>query len=175
MVVYGDQGITSENYDEETYGDLLNTNSNEEPVIKYNVALCTHDSVSLEKKRRRLNRDIPSEDKNQLSRSHNKINRTDNAEAINKENNTVQGATSYDDKIQSQKAWTMGMSTIDSNISMMDSEELKRIEDKNKKFLYARAVHTNHMIQHHIHKISEHQQVVNEWQNSVNHSRCRAT
>ena len=50
MVGYRDQGITSEKYDEETYGDLLNTDSDEEPVIKYNVALCAEDSVSLEKK-----------------------------------------------------------------------------------------------------------------------------
>ena len=50
MVVYRDQGITSEKYDEETYGDLLNTDSDEEPAIKYNVALRTQDSVSLEKK-----------------------------------------------------------------------------------------------------------------------------
>ena len=49
------------------YGDLLKTDSDEEPIVKYNLALCTQDSVSLEKKRRRLNRDIPSEDKNQLS------------------------------------------------------------------------------------------------------------
>ena len=67
MVVYGDQGITSKKFDKEMYGDLMNTESDEEPVIKYNVALCAHDSVSLEKKRRRLNRDIPSEDENQLS------------------------------------------------------------------------------------------------------------
>ena len=67
MVVYGDQGIISEKYDEETYGDLLNTDSDEEPVTKYNVALCGQDSLSLEKKQRRLDRDIPSEDKNQLS------------------------------------------------------------------------------------------------------------
>ena len=63
MVVYGDQGITSRNFDKEMYGDLMNTDSDEEPVIKYNVALCAHDSVSLERKRRQLNRDIPSEDK----------------------------------------------------------------------------------------------------------------
>ena len=50
MVVYGDQGITSKNFDEETYGDLMNTDSDEEPVIKYNAALCAHDSVSQEKK-----------------------------------------------------------------------------------------------------------------------------
>ena len=112
MVVYGDQGITSKNFDKETYGDLMNTDSNKEPVIKYNVALCAHNSVSLEKKRRRLNRDIPSEDENQLS-------------LINKENDTVQGPTSYDDKVESQKAWTMGMPTIDGEISTMDSEELE--------------------------------------------------
>ena len=144
MVVYGDQGIASTNFDEEMYGDLMNTDSDEEPVIKYNVALCAHDSVSLEKKQRQLNRDIPSEDKNQLS-------------LINKEEDTVQGPTNHDDKIESQKAWTMGMPTIDGDISTMDSEELERIEDNNKKFLYTRAVHANHMIQHHMHEISEHQ------------------
>ena len=50
MVVYGDQGITSKIFDEETYGDLMNTDSNKDPVIKYNVALHADDSVSLEKK-----------------------------------------------------------------------------------------------------------------------------
>ena len=155
MVVYGDQGITSRKFDEDTYGELMNTDSNEEQVVKYNVALCAQDSVSLEKKQRRLNRDIPSEDENQLSLSHNEINRTDNQEAINKENNTVPGPTSYDDEIESRKAWTMGMPTIDGNISTMETEELEQIEDNNKKFLYARAVHANHMIQHHMHEILE--------------------
>ena len=114
MVVYGDQGITSKNFDEDTYGDLMNTDSDEEPVVKYNAALCAHDSVSLEKKQRWLNRDIPSEDKNQLSLSHNKINRTDNKEAINKEKDTVPGPTSYDNEIKPQKAWTIdgGISAI---------------------------------------------------------------
>ena len=50
MVVYGDQGITSKNFDEETYGDLMNTDSDEDSTIKYNVAQCAQDSVSLEKK-----------------------------------------------------------------------------------------------------------------------------
>ena len=125
MVVYRDQGITSKKFDEDTYGDLMNTDSDKEPVIKYNVALCTHNSVSPEKKRRQLNRDIPSEDENQLSLSHNEINRTDNKEAINQDTDTVQGPTSYDDEIELQKAWTMGMPMIDGDISMMDSEELE--------------------------------------------------
>ena len=50
IIVYGDQGISSKTYDEEMYGDLLKNDSDEEPVVKYNVALCTQDSVSLEKK-----------------------------------------------------------------------------------------------------------------------------
>ena len=49
MVVYGDQGITSRNFDEDMYGDIMNTDSDKEPVVKYNVALCAQDSVSLEK------------------------------------------------------------------------------------------------------------------------------
>ena len=108
-------------------------------------------------KRRRLNRDIPSENNFQLSLSHNKINRTDNEEAMNDEIDTVQDPTSYDDEIESRKAWTMGMPMIDGDISMMDTDELEQIEDNNKKFLYARAVYANHMIQHHMHKIFKHQ------------------
>ena len=42
----------------------MNTDSDEDSAIKYNVALHARDSVSLEKKRRQLNRDIPSDDKN---------------------------------------------------------------------------------------------------------------
>ena len=50
MVVYGDQGVTSRKFDRDTYGELMNTDSNEEQIIMYNIALCTQDSVSLEKK-----------------------------------------------------------------------------------------------------------------------------
>ena len=53
----------------------------------------------------------------------------------------------------------MGMPSINGDISTMDSEERPRIENKNKKFLYARAVHATHMIQHHMHEISERQRV----------------
>ena len=60
LIVYGDQGISTKTYNEKTYRDLLKTDSNEESIIKYNVTLSAKDSVSLEKKRRRLNRDRPS-------------------------------------------------------------------------------------------------------------------
>ena len=86
--MYGDQGISTKTYNEETYGDLLKTESDEEPIVKYNLALCAQDSVSLEKKRRRLNRDIPSEAKSQLS-------------LINKENDTVPHHTNDNDNEKS--------------------------------------------------------------------------
>ena len=57
----------------------------------------------------------------------------------------------------------MGVPTNDGNISTIDSEELTRIKDKNKKFLYARAVHANHMMQYHMNEISECQRVVDEY------------
>ena len=50
IIVYGDQGISSTKYEEDMYGELMNTDSDEEKNIKYNVALCAQDSVLLEKK-----------------------------------------------------------------------------------------------------------------------------
>ena len=150
MIVYGDQGISSENYDEETYGDLLNTESDDEQVIKYDVALLATDSVSLEKKRRRLNRDIPSEAPNHLSR-------------LNEDSDTKQGLTTQAEESESQEAWTMGMPSIDGDISTTNSSEQQRIEDKNKQFLYAKAMHASHMIQHHMQGISERQRVIDEY------------
>ena len=49
------------------------------------------------------------------------------------------------------------MPTIDGDMSMINTEELTQIEDHNKQFLYARAVHANHMIQYHLNEISERQ------------------
>ena len=53
QIVYGDQGVGTKEHDVTTYGKLTKTQSKEEgEEIKYNVALCDNDSVSLEKKRR---------------------------------------------------------------------------------------------------------------------------
>ena len=158
LIVYGDQGISTKTYDEETYGDLLKTDSDEESIVKYNVALCAKDSVSLEKKRRRLNRDIPRETESQLS-------------IINRETDTVPCPTSNDDEDESQKAWTMVMPMNDGNISMINTEELTQTEDHNKQFLYARVVHANHMIQYHMNEISERQRVVDEYRFMVDEGR----
>ena len=50
LVVYRDQGISTEEYKKATYGELTKTQSNEEEDM-CNVTLCTNDSMSLEKKR----------------------------------------------------------------------------------------------------------------------------
>ena len=51
IVVYGDQGMNTEEYERAMYGELMKTKSEEEEV-KYYVALCANDSVSLERKGR---------------------------------------------------------------------------------------------------------------------------
>ena len=45
LIVYGDQGVSTEEHDKTTYGKLVKTQSEEEEEIKYNMALCTNDSV----------------------------------------------------------------------------------------------------------------------------------
>ena len=150
VIVYRDQGISTKTYDEETYRDLLKSDSDEEPIVKYNVALCVKDSVSLEKKQRRLNRNTPNETESQLS-------------LINRAIDTVPRLTSNDDEDKLRKAWTMGMPTNDGDISTINTAELTQIEDRNKQFLYARAVHANHMIQYHMNEILERQRVVDEY------------
>ena len=44
------KGISSRKYEEDTYGELINTDSDEEKIIIYNMVLCTQDSVLMEKK-----------------------------------------------------------------------------------------------------------------------------
>ena len=45
------------------------------------------------------------------------------------------------------------------------------IEESNKKFLYARAIHSNHMIQHHMQQILENQRVVDKYRSMANGER----
>ena len=129
----------------------MKSDSDEEQIIKYNVALCVKDSVSLEKKQRRLNRKTPNETESQIS-------------LINRAIDTVPHPTCNDDEDESRKAWTMGMPTNDGDISTINTEDPTQIKDRNKQFLYARAVHANHMIQYHTNEISECQRVVDEYQ-----------
>ena len=74
----------------------------------------------------------------------------------------LQGPSDDDDKNELCKAWTMEMLTNDSNISMRMTNEQESMSKDTKKFLYARAVHSNHSIQYHVHQIFEHQKVRRE-------------
>ena len=53
----------------------------------------------------------------------------------------------------------------DGNISMNMRDEEESMSEDEKKFLYTRAVHSNHSIQYHMHPIMERQRVVNEYRN----------
>ena len=65
----------------------------------------------------------------------------------------------------------MGMPSINGDISTTNSSEQLIIEDKNKKFLYARAMHASHMIQHHMHEISQCQRVIDEYRSMMDEGR----
>ena len=57
------------------------------------------------------------------------------------------------------------MLTNDGDISANMTNEAELMSDEEKMFLYARAVHSNHSIQYHMHQIMEQQRVVNEYRN----------
>ena len=70
-----------------------------------------------------------------------------------------------DNENKSQKAWTMEMLTNNGDISANTMNEVELMSDKGKMLLYARAVHSNHSIQYHMHQIMERQRVVDEYRN----------
>ena len=67
----------------------------------------------------------------------------------------AQGPADDDNKNELRKVWTMEMLMNNSNISMSMMNEQESISEDDKKFLYARAVHSNHSIQYHMHQIIE--------------------
>ena len=90
VVVYGDEGINTEEYEKAMYGDLMKTQSKEDEV-KYNVAQSTNNSVQLERKRRRLNKSTPDENAHGVSQSDTSINENCTVKSINKTTMVVQG------------------------------------------------------------------------------------
>ena len=166
VAVYGDQGISTEEYEKAMYGELMKTQSEEEEEVKCIVALCTNDSVSLEKKRR-LNETTPNKNIHNVSQSDVSLNENPIGNAFNNVATVVQGPTDEDDENKSQKAWTMEMLTNDSNISMTMMNGLEQVSEDYKKFLYARTTHSNHAIQYHMQQIIERQKVVNEYRSMM--------
>ena len=98
-VVYGDQGINTEEYERATYGDLTKTQSKEEDDVKCTVAQRANDSVILERKRRRLSENDPdkkSEDFNQSEAPINEMSTVNSS--INESMSEVQGPTDDNNK-----------------------------------------------------------------------------
>ena len=67
----------------------------------------------------------------------------------------AQGPADDDDENESCKVLTMEMLMNDGNISMSMTNEQESMSEDDKKFLYARAVHSNPSIQYHMHQIIE--------------------
>ena len=88
---------------------------------------------------------------------------TDNS--INELTPEAQGPTEDDNENESRKAWTMAMlmNGFDNSMNMTSEEE--SMSDNERMFLYARAVHSNHSIQYHMHQIMERQKVIDEYRN----------
>ena len=164
-VVYGDQGISTEEYEKATYDDLMKTQSEEEDEIKCTVAQRANDSVILERKRRRLNENDPDKKSDDYNQSDAPINKRSTVNSINELTSEVQGPMDDDNENESQNAWTMEMLMNDGDISANTTNGVESMSDDEKMFLYARAVHSNHSIQYHMHQIMERQRVVDEYRN----------
>ena len=79
----------------------------------------------------------------------------------------AQGPTEDNNKNESRKAWTMEMlmNGFDNSANTMNEEE--SMSDNERMLLYARAVHSNHSIQYHMHQIMERQKVIDEYRNMM--------
>ena len=154
-VVYGDQGISIEEYEKATYNDLMKTQSEEEDKVKCTVTQRANDSVILERKRRCLNEDDPDKKSDDYSQSDESINKMSTENSINESVMIAQGPTDDDNELESRKVWIMEMLMNDGNIQTNTTNEEVLMSDDEKMILYTRVVHSNHSIQYHMHQIME--------------------
>ena len=154
-VVYGDQGISAEEYEKATYGNLMKTQSEEENEVKCTVAQRANDCVILERKKRRLNENNTDKKSDNNNQCDTPVSEKSTTNSINESTSVAQGPADDDNEKESQKALTMEMLMNDGNISVNTTNEEESMSDDEKMFLYARAVHSNHSIQYHMHQIME--------------------
>ena len=166
-VVYGDQGINTEEYEEANYGNLTKTQSEEEDDVMCTVDQRANDSVILERKRRRLSENDPDQNSDDYNQSDASINKMGTVNSINESLSEVQGPKDDNNKNESQKVWTMEMLMNGGDISANTTNEEVSMSDDERMFLYARAVHSIHSIQYPMHQIMEQQRVVDEYRNMM--------
>ena len=159
------QGINTEEYEKATYGDLMQSQSDEENEVMCTVAQRANDSVILERKKRRFNYNDPEEKTDDSNQCDMLISERGTENSINELAPEAQGPTEDDNKNESRKAWTMEMLMNGGDISANTTSEEESMSDDERMFLYARAVHSNHSIQYHMHQIMKRQKVIDEYRN----------
>ena len=164
-VVYGDQGINTEEYEKAIYGNLMQTQSDEENEVKCTVAQRANDSVILERKKRGFNYNDPEEKSDNDNQCDTMISDGGTENSINETTPEAQGPTEDNNKNESRKALTMEMLLNGFDNSTNSTSEEESMSDNERMFLYARAVHSNHSIQYHMHQIIERQKVIVEYRN----------
>ena len=143
----------------------MKTQSEEENEVKCTIAQRAKDSVILERKKRRFNNNDPEEKTDDNNQCDTPISEKSTENSINELTPMAQGPTEDDNKNESRKVWTMEMlmNGFDNLANTMSEEE--SMSDDERMFLYARAVHSNHSIQYHMHQIMERQKVIDEYRN----------
>ena len=109
----------------------------------------------IERKRRRLNENNPDKKSDDYNQSDAPVSKRSTVNSINKSTSEVQGPADDDNENVLRKAWTMEMLMNNGDISTNTTNEVESMSDDEKIFLYARAVHSNHFIQYHMHQIME--------------------
>ena len=135
--MHGDQGISTDEYEKATYGNLTKTQSEEEDEVKCTVAQQANDSVILERKRRCLNENDLDKKSDEYNQNDAPINKRSTVNSINKSTSEEQGPTDDDNKNESRKVWTMEMLTNDGRFSANTMNEVELMSDNEKMLLYA--------------------------------------
>ena len=79
----------------------------------------------------------------------------------------AEGSADDDNKTESRKAWTMEVMMNNGDISTNTTNEEESMSHDEKMFLYTRAVHSNHLVQYHMHQTMERQRVVDKYRNMM--------
>ena len=106
-----------------------------------------------------------------ISQSDVSFNENSTANLFNDKATTVKGPMDDNKKIELWKACIMEMSMNSGDILTTTMIEYEQVKENHKKFLYARAMHSNHMIQYHMQQILEHQKGVDEYRSLVDEGR----
>ena len=137
-VVYGDQGINTEEYEKTIYGNLMQTQSDDENDVKCTVAQRVNDSVILERKKRRFNHNDPEENSDKYNLCETMISDAGTEKSINEMIPETKGPTGDGNKNEPRKTWTMEMLMNGGDISTNTTNEEESMSDDEKMFLYAR-------------------------------------